>query len=477
MADVAGSLPKALRALKHEIRLVTPRYRTIRERRFGLRDVARLRSLNIEVGEQVYECSIKSGFVTGSKVQVYFLDNRGLYESPESDSECADKTGKIDCHISFALLDHAALQLMMLLQWIPDIIHCNNWQTALVPYLLKTDDRYKEAFINTRTAMHLYDISYQNIFPSDRADEIGVNPESLKQNDLLEDGSGISFVKAGMSAADLVITASPSFASASKSTEDSSSDLERLISVREDEVHDAPNGVEMSDWDPSTDDYIVQQYSMDNLAEGKAINREALLNMLKLPAELDVPVVAVISRLIDQKGVDLLTEIESELFSLPLQVVILAPEKYRFENILKSWGEKYPDKIAIKLAASEALEHQVIAGADIFLTPLHGEQPGLSQIYCLNYGTIPIVQCSSRLADIITDLTPEKAGAKGLTFDDNNGSELIDALKYALDIYQNQPVWQELRSCCMETDFSWIGVAEKIIGLYQNALSRQPYCE
>jgi len=474
--DLARSLSKAVKGLGHEIRMVTPRYKSIRERRYGLRDVARLRSLQIAVGDKIFECSVKSGFVVGSKVQVYFLDCPGLYEAPQPDGGCRGTHGKVDSHLAFALLSHGALQLTQMLNWMPDIIHCNGWQAALAPYLVKRFDQYQGSFDHTRAIVQTQQCDSPDAFPVERASEIGFDQTVIETDGPLICGNNISFLKAGLSMADMIISSNPQLVTQLETAETSDCSLIRVINDRGDEIRSVKRGIELAEWDPSSDRKIACQFDSDNIHEGKSTNKTALQARLNLNVSDDLPVIAVLTRFVDDQEIELLKEMEECLFTLPAQVVITGACKPALEKRLQSWVQKFPGRIAVDLTDGEASERQTAAGADMFLLPSHGDNLKSYLAYIMKYGAVAVVNDDSLTArDMVVDYRTSDRRGNGFLFTASERGDMLSALKRAVDLYNDTTAWGGLRSRVMDHDFSWSGVAEEYIELYNHALSRPPY--
>ena len=485
--------------------MVTPRYRTIRERRFGLRDVARLRSLNIDIGDQSIECAVKSGFVTGSKVQVYFLDNRDLFPKPIPDtgfdfmtlppttkpsSPPTTRVGATSNYprpqgsvlLTFSLLNHAALQLMMLLNWIPDIIHCNGWQTALLPYLIRCCNNYRERFAKTRTIVHLHNLRNLGLFSSDLAAEIGIEQivgvgsfQPLHQDELLRSGGKISFLKAGLSTTDLILTFNTSLLSEICSSETSiDPDLIKVINDRRDEAYSFQRGVDVGKWNPSRDIHISAQYTEEEL-EGKRANRETLLKELDLPVEPAFPVIVINDSLVTDEGFKLLKDAEEELMALPAQFIFFGVKDAAREKLLRSWVEKHQQKVCLVSSTDEKSEHRLLAGADILLIPSNNETSWFYQMYSLIYGTVPVVLSVSSSFDSVVDYAADDVNGNGFTFSSLGVKEMIRVLKKALTLYKSAAKWEELCRRGMKNDFGWTGVGGKVVELYREIKDRPPY--
>lgn len=280
LGDVCGALPKALRSIGHEVRIVTPKYRDVSERRYNLREVARLKSLDIHIGGHTFPCSVKSGFIPRPRIQVYFIDNKDFFD--RNHYYVDPQTGKDweDNHLRFAFLVHATLQLVQHLNWIPDIIHCNDWQTALLPYLIRTDHRYYSVFRNTRTVLHIHNASFLGLFNYQNINELCLNPEDAAPCGPLEFYGKLSFLKAGAYSADRLLTVSPTYAREIQATPDWGGGLEGLYTTRKDKLIGVLNGVDTQVWNPEKDCFITTHYNIENLNDGKTANKNDLLQKM-----------------------------------------------------------------------------------------------------------------------------------------------------------------------------------------------------
>ncbi|MCF7810458.1 glycogen synthase [bacterium] len=475
-SDVACSLPKALKSIGHEVRLVTPRYKSIRERRYGLREVSRLRDMEISVGDKNFSCSVKSGFITGSKVQVYFLENPEHYEKPLPDS-FFNGNNNPDEFTGYALLNHAALQLMMALKWIPDIIHCNNWQSALVPYLIKRNETYRDTYLNTRTVLHIHQLENLGMVSPEFVKDIGYEKGEINDDQTLLLNGEICFLKAGISTADKIVTVSPSFAEDICSVSNDEDGFNQAIEDRKCDILGVLNGVDGDHWNPENDRSIQVRYTINDVTEGKAANKRILLQKLNMPFSEDIPLIAMVNRLVEGHGLELLIEQEEALMSLPVRFVFLGLGEPKYESFLQTLAEKYPDKVSITFDTNVKLEHQIIAGADILLMPSICEPCGYHQMYGLLYGTVPVVRNTGGLADTVIDIDKSEENANGFTFGNATGDDMMIALNRALNCFQQKDMWLKLQIKGMESDFNWKDVAKVYYNLYKDALSKPPYGE
>ncbi len=479
LGDVAGALPKTLKSLGHEVRVVTPRYRSIRERRYGLREVSRLRSLDIHLGDTNYTCSVKSGFIPGSKVQVYFLEVTDLYDRIGLYTDPVTKEGWADNHIRFAFLNHASLQLMLHLQWFPDIIHCNDWHTALIPCLLHFDESYNSGFSHTRTVFHLHNVTFQGIFPLEATEDLCLGHPCIEKRNPFEFHGKLSFMKGGTEYADLLVTVSPTYAREIQSSPELGCGLDDLFKTRKDHLFGLLNGVDSQVWNPEIDRRIPHSYGVDDVITGKSINKAELQKRVKLPVDPDIPVIGMVSRFSEQKGFDLLFKIESELMVLPAQFVFLGSgdDPYAIEtaNRIKSLQSIHPQKIAVFRQFNNNLSHLILAGSDISIMPSRFEPCGLNQMYSMIYGTIPVVHKTGGLADTVVDFTASPESGNGITFDEYSGKNFISALDRAVKGFRDKTKWQEVQLRGMQQDFSWERSASNLVELYEQVISRPSY--
>jgi len=462
--DFTNSFCKALKSLGHEVRIVTPRYSTIRERRFGLRDVSRLTALKIRVGEREIACSVKSGFLVGSKVQVYFLDCPGIFPRPRPEQDCRNGAEKGDIHRGFALLNHAALQLMTLLNWYPEVIHCNGWQTALTPYLLKRRADYRECYSKAFIVVQPFSLSNHTLFNPSKAEDMGILPEEVNIDGLLDCEGGVSFLKAGLTLADKVITINSKLLEEANLQIPCESYLMELLKNRRDTLHYFKAGVDLDEWDPSTDPKIAHQYQSENLEEGKAGNRATLRRRYKLEEAPDVPIVGMISRLIDQTTLEKINQNSAQTFTAPMKFLVSGIKDPEREALLRRWSESYQKQMTVVFTGSEAVERQIIAGSDIFVLPVYNEASRRYLAYVMKYGTIPIICDHHEMLEMIS----ESGFPDGYPFAFPSGriTGFTKVLKQVEKIFLRKPAWLDLCRRMMEPDFSWEATAARYVELF-----------
>ncbi|MFZ2311184.1 MAG: glycogen synthase GlgA [Methylobacter sp.] len=365
----------------------------------------------------------------------------------------------------FALFCRIAVEVAMNranLDWKADIVHCNDWQSGLVPALLSLEhDR-------PATVFTIHNMAYQGLFPGIIAASLNL-PGQLLHSNGLEFHNMLSFIKGGLAFADRITTVSPTYALEIQ-TPELGYGLEGLLTYRKEVLSGIINGIDLDQWNPETDPYISQQYSATSLTK-KQLNKSALQRKLSLPVDDNIPVFGLISRLVEQKGIDLLIECLPDMIDMPLQFVLLGNGEHEFEHGLQNLAHIYPDKIAITIDYDESLAHLIEAGADIFLMPSRFEPCGLNQMYSQRYGTIPVVRKTGGLADTVVDTLPETIANKtatGIVFNEASPGTLLEAIKRAMILYSSPAIWKQLQTNGMKKDFSWQLSAKQYLALYRS---------
>jgi len=471
LADVSFALPQAIKELGHEIRVMMPKYGFISERKFGIHEIIRLKEMDIPVGDKLQKGSAKASFIVGqkTKVQVYFLESEvyynrnGLYVDPKTKKDYPDNDER------FIFFCKGVIETLRKLGWRPDVIHCNDWQTALVPVYLKTTYKDDPLLKGIKTILTIHNIGYQGVFPKESFLKSGLPDEIFPQ---IQHNGSFNFLKAGILYVDFITTVSPTYAKEIISDDELGAGLSDVLRKREKDIFGILNGVDYSVWSPETDKFIPVPYGVQTI-ESKYENKKALLKHFGLEYNENIPVVAQISRLAEQKGFDLIEEIIDKMMELDLQYIVLGTGEPRYEEMLERIKKKYPKKVGIHIGFSEELAHLIEAGADIFLMPSKYEPCGLNQMYSLRYGTVPVVRKTGGLADTVEEFNPKTGRGTGFLFEKYNGQELLKALKKALNLYKNKKVWLKLMKNGMAKDFSWSVSARKYVELYEKLVSVQ----
>ena len=483
LGDVSSSLPKALKALHQDIRVLIPGYSFAIEKAGDVKPVAEI-SLpkegfpgNIGLSSTSDETPVVTILETklpDSHVKVWMIESE-LYHrcgTPYSDEEGNEWD---DNDERFALLNYVAVEIAMgrtSLQWHADIVHCNDWQTGLVSALINKE-KLNLPFLETKpaTVFTIHNMAHMGIYSRSHFDELEL-PPSLWNLHELEFYGGFSFIKGGLVFSDRINTVSPTYAEEIQTAEFGYG-LAGLLSHRKDRLSGILNGIDMKEWDPATDPLIAKNYSIKTLVD-KQVNKRALQKHFALPVKKNVLVLGLVARLVYQKGIDILLEHMHEILKLPVQIAILGSGEPELESRLKQWSFKHPDKIKIQIGYDEKLSHLIEAGADAFLMPSRFEPCGLNQLYSLRYGTFPIVQNTGGLADTIIHSSYENLenhSATGVIFHEARGATLFDAIKQTVSLYQNEKLWKKLIINGMKQKFTWGESAKQYLALYAQAIA------
>ncbi len=448
LADVLGALPKALVEVGEEVAVVLPFYRlgvvpnprTVYERlRFGL-------------GSHGYSATILEQVENG--VAYFFVqipelyDREGFYD--EGGREYPDN------HLRFAALCHAAMGVARHL-FTPEIIHCHDWQSGLLPLLLRDVYRNHPAYLGIKTVFTIHNLGYQGLFPQIALTDLGL-PNRLFRPDGLEFYGQISFLKAGLLFSDILTTVSPRYAKEIQ-TPAFGFGLDGLLRSRSDALGGILNGADYSSWDPATDPNIPATFDRVHPA-GKRECKRALLAEAGLGEDrLDTPLIGIVSRFAAQKGFDLLMQIPDQLAAENVSLIALGSGEKRFEDFFQWFGSSYSDRVAVQIGYDDGLAHRIEAGSDMFLMPSRYEPCGLNQMYSMHYGTLPIVRATGGLDDTVDADT-------GFKFVGDNPQELLDCIRAALQVY-GTPRWTEMMDTAMQRDFSWKVSAAEYSRLYR----------
>lgn len=455
LADVAGSLPGALRAIGQDVAVLLPRYGFI-----PLKGVRRVfDQLPIWLGSVRYDTAV---YLAPAEVPFYLLDCPPLYDRPGLYGPAGEDYP--DNHIRFAVLSRAALALVRYLCR-ADIIHCHDWQAGLVPVYLRTIFADDPTFLAVRTLFTIHNLGYQGLFPQAALAEIGLDAAVFRPEGLEFFGQ-VSLIKGGLNYADALNTVSPTYGCEIQ-TPEYGFGLDGVLRARAGVLTGILNGVDYSVWDPETDPHIAANYSVEDLT-GKIQCKRALLRDFGLPEEaMALPLIGIVSRFTSQKGADLIAETAGEIAAEGFCLVALGTGDPEYEDLFRTLESSYPGRIAVRVAYDDALAHRVEAGADLFLMPSRYEPCGLNQIYSLRYGTVPVVRATGGLDDTIKDGT-------GFKFREYAGRAMLEALRAAGDAYGRPDRWKAMMRQGMQEDFSWRRSAVQYAALYSSLLSRTP---
>ena len=464
LADVSAALPAALRAIGVDVRVLLPGYTVVMAQCQSYDEVASFSTL---VGFP--PARLLSGKMANG-VPLFVLDCPSLYQRGGGPYQDADGNDWPDNAKRFGLLSKVAALLggrASPLAWHPNLVHCNDWQTGLTPAYL----HFQQGAVPS--IMTLHNLAFQGNFPAETVQALGLPASSLNMEGLEFHGF-MSFLKAGMFYADHITTVSPNYAKEIQQDE-LGFGMQGLLTGRNHELTGILNGIDVDEWNATSDPYLVKHYNSDDLS-GKATNKQAVQKRLGLNPDPDVPLLGVVSRFTHQKGLDLLLEIAPRLIDLPVQLAMLGSGDAAMQQTARDLSERYPGKIAVIIGFSEALSHQIEAGADMFIMPSRFEPCGLNQMYSQRYGTPPIVHATGGLSDSVVDCTPQTladGSASGFVFRGMTANNLFNAIQRAVRLYRERKSWQVLCRNCMAKDFSWKRSAEEYRAVYLKVLGRE----
>jgi len=463
---VSGALPRALKVQGHDVRVVMPKYRVVNNQKFGLKNLAK--SSAIPVGGKVAIVSILEGELE-REIPVYFIDYKPyferdeLYGTPEGAYE--------DNAERFILFSRAVLETIKAIGFKPDVIHCNDWQTGLIPVYLKTLYNDDPFFQKTATVMTIHNIAYQGTFPKEALNLAGLEWKEFTPEKLEYYGQ-VNFLKGGLVYADVLNTVSVTYSKEIQSSPEFGYGLEGVLAHRSQDLYGILNGIDYSEWNPVKDDLIAVNYSLQEI-DKKMECKRVLLEESNLPVNLNQPFVGMVSRLAHQKGLDIVAEAIDEIMDLDLYFILLGTGEEEYHRLFSQIGRKYSRKAAIHITFDNRLAHRIYAGCDMFLMPSRYEPCGLGQLISLAYGTAPIVNPTGGLADTIEEFEPETGKGNGFLLSEYSASALVSALERAISIYRWKEAWRRLIKNMMEANFSWAASTEKYLKLYQRAIDKR----
>lgn len=457
LADVSGSLPKALAELGQDVWIVLPFYQAVKT--FG--EVKPLGAIKVDNRS----VSLMQTQMPDSQAKVILVNYPEYFDRPGNPYVDALGNSWPDNADRFALFCRIAVEIAMNrahFNWQPDIVHCNDWQSGLVPALLSLESAPPTSVFT------IHNLAYQGLFS--RESTVSLNlPGQLWQPDGLEFHHMLSFIKGGLVYADRITTVSPTYAMEIQ-TPAFGYGLEGLLRHRKDVLSGIINGIDTDQWDPQQDIYISNHFNAKTLSQ-KQLNKAELQRSIGLPVEGKIPLFGLISRLVEQKGISLIIDCLSEMMAMPMQFVLLGSGDKDYEERLQNLAHVYPDKLSVTLGYDESLAHLIEAGSDVFLMPSQFEPCGLNQMYSQRYGTLPIVRNTGGLADTVVDTLPHTLAnntATGFVFDAVNPSALLETIKRALLLYNDPKNWAKAQINAMRQDFSWQQSAKQYLELYDN---------
>lgn len=467
LGDVAQALPKALHALGADVRVIMPMYPGAADKSTPLK--LALHGMKAQLNDKIFTADVYETTIPGSAVPIYLIENNYFYHRTQLYSE--NGRDYPDNALRFAFFCQAALWACKGLGWRPEVIHCNDWQTALIPvYLHHLPSFSVDPFFHGIGALFtIHNLGYQGLFGKDWLGRLSLPWETFNPGGL-EYYDQINLMKAGLVYSNIITTVSKTYAQEIQ-TPEFGAGLDGVLRSRAHALHGILNGIDTHEWNPKTDPHLAAPFDEKNL-DGKAANKAALQKSMGLPARADVPLLAVVSRLAAQKGLDILSQSMDALLKNDAQFVLLGAGSPEYEERFSALAKAHPAKAAVRIGFDNALAHQIEAGADMFLMPSYYEPCGLNQMYSMRYGTVPIVRKTGGLADTVINASTtaiRSRRATGFVFADYTSRALTSAVDKALRLYEREPdLWRRLMQNGMRCDFSWTQSALHYLKLYSS---------
>ncbi len=469
LGDVTGALPKALKDLNQEVRIMMPKYKFINERKYVLREVIRLRNIPVTINGRTEYANVKSAFLPESKVQIYFIElgdffnKPGIYHDPLSNEPYEDNA------VRFAFFSKAAMETLKTLSWQPDLIHCNDWQTAYVPVYIKTLYHNEEFFKGIKTVYTLHNLTNQGAFDKSVAKEIDFDENEVKEDGMFGKDGKLNLTKAAIYFSDFITTVSENYANEIIENDEIGYGFGPLLEEKGDFFEGILNGVDYTIWTPEKDKALPVKYSFEEI-EKKEENKKALMMRLGLEYKEGRPLLGMISKLTAQKGLDILLEALPEIMKLDVQLCIMGEGDPEVVDKLMEAQKTYAGKLSVNMTYDDKMAHLIEAGTDIYLMPSRYEPCGLNQIFSLRYGTIPVVSPVGGLLDTVDDYDPAIEDGTGFVMEKPDDASLIDAIKRAIELYNDKDKLRAVQKQIMEEDFSWKISAQRYLDIYQRVI-------
>lgn len=462
LADVAAALPLALNRLSHDVRIFMPLFPTARQAGQVLRPMGL--DLSIPVGAHTPSALLQETRLQ-DRVPVYFIGHDGYFEREGLYGDVHGEFG--DNAERFIFFCRAVLESCRALGFQPDIIHCNDWQTGLVPAYLKTLYGQDAFYRNTRTVFSIHNLGYQGNFWKDNLERAHL-PWSIFNSDGVEFHDDFSFMKSGLVYADALTTVSPTY-SREITTPEHGFRMDSLLRKRSRHLTGILNGVDYQEWNPETDPRLAKNYGLPS-TKGKSACKKALAAEMSLKLKPRKPLFSIITRLTFQKGIDLVVEAFDTLMAEGAGLVLLGSGDSKYEDFFREKATQYPGQFACRLGFDETLAHQMLAGSDIFMMPSLYEPCGLTQMYAMRYGTVPLVRAVGGLADTVPDFRPPRGRGTGFVFQEFQSEALLTTVRKAMICYRDTAIWQKVMRNGMTRDFGWEHSAGEYIQLYRKTL-------
>ncbi len=470
LADVSNALPSSLAQAGHELNIILPFYKDLKVDHSLIHPIADLQDIAIDTGPDRliihgYRCPFPKTQDPSHAPNLILVRCDSLFERDGIYGNTSDE------YLRFLVLSRAAIEFCQRLGWTPDIFHCNDWQSALIPLLLRSVYEWDKMFSQSRTILTIHNIGHQGVFPSVIARHLNLHGyEHLLHQADLQHGK-VNYMKTGVLFADALTTVSPTYAREIQTSEYGVG-LEELLSKRRDNLHGILNGIDPSEWNPQTDPLLAANYSINNL-KPKLKNKQRLLENMKVDVNLQSPTLGIVSRLASQKGFDLMFDVFPELLrTRDVRLVVLGSGEQRYIDFFTNLRQMFPDKVGFYHGFSNEIAHLIEAGSDMFVMPSQYEPCGLNQMYSQAYGTVPIVRKTGGLADTVSQFDPNTGNGTGFVFEHFTADGLRWATHFALDVFSSPKHWNKVVVNGMQQDFSWTAQAQQYLELYKKTLSR-----
>ena len=464
LADVVGALPGALRRLGHRVTVVVPRYREV-----GPLGAAQ-RRLDIVMGGRRFEVGLIEA-ATADGGRTVFVECAELYDRIGLYGR--DGVDHPDNAVRFGVLCRAALDEAAHWDTPPAVVHAHDWQTGLVPVLLRTRHATDPRWRSVPSVFTIHNLAYQGLFPPETLQALDLD-RSLFTIDGVEFWNQVGLLKAGIAFADGITAVSPTYSRQLLSAEHGEG-LDGLLRHRRHLLAGIVNGIDVDAWDPRTDRWLPAPYSVDDLTGKRAAKRE-LLRRYGLPSDGSAaarPLVGMVSRMVDQKGLDLIWHGREALCAMDAAFVVLGTGEPRYEAMWRALAAAHPTRVGVRVGFDEGLAHLIEAGADLFLMPSRFEPCGLNQMYSMRYGTVPVVRATGGLADTVRQVDPQRGVGTGFMFEEYTAAAMLSALNRALVLFRDQERWRVVQRAGMRQDFSWDSSAAAYVQVYQTAIARR----
>ena len=471
LAKTSGALPAALKEMEQDVRLMMPKYKSINERKFVLREVIRLREMEIQLGKKDLLANGKTAFLPYSKVHVYFLsvpeyfDRKGCYEDIKTGKSYPDNAER------FGFFCKSVIETLKLLYWQPDIIHCSDWATALIPYYLKTHYKDDDFFQNTRTVLTVHNLNLQGQFPAKEAKKIGIDAGDVKRGGSVELDGKLNFLKAGLGHADIINLTSEYERAHVLQHPEAAFGLGDILERRKNDVFGIAGGTDDSLWNPEEDSVIATKYEMKTLVN-RAENKARLLEELACTCEKNTPFLGIILDFNNAQAFQLTRKILPDLLKKDICILLVNDNESRAEVDLSSLVNQSKGKLIVRERMDKRLAHLLMAGADIIFIPNEFSRGDGFHLNSLRYGAVPVTPAFGEISDSIEDFNAETGKGNGFTFTALNKTEALAAINRALKTLEDPKVWVKLQKNGMKGDYSWRNTAQKYLKLYETAMKK-----